>query len=194
MSICGLILAAGGSSRLGRPKQLVRIREKTLLEQAVTMALNSGLQQLYVVLGACFDEIEPTISHLPVTIIRNEQWQEGMGGSISRGMNAILEAGRHEAVLIMLCDQLHITAEHLQALSEAYEQKKGSIVVTDYGVQKGVPAIFDRSYFPELEKLSGDTGAKKILQQHADRLHSISFEQALIDVDTPEDLHQNGLD
>lgn len=194
MSICGLIIAAGGSSRLGRPKQLVRSGEKTLLEQAAATALHSGLERLYVVLGASFNEIEPTISHLPLAIIRNEQWQKGMGSSISTGISAVSqEGGSCNAVLIMLCDQLHITAEHLQALIGAYEEKKGTIIATDYGAQKGVPALFDRTHFPELEKLSGDTGAKKILGQYAGRLHSIRFEQALIDVDTPEDLRKNGL-
>lgn len=193
MNICGLILAAGGSSRLGRPKQLVRVQEKPLLELAIENAVKARLQQVYVVLGARYDQIAPSARHLPVSIIRNEQWQEGIGSSISTGINAISRVGSCDAVLIMLCDQLHVHPQHLLRLIDAYRRKKASIIATTYGGQTGVPALFDQAFFPELEQLSGDTGAKKILHQHAGRLHSIRFEQALIDIDTPEDLHKHGL-
>lgn len=193
MNICGLILAAGGSSRLGRPKQLVRGHGKSLLEQAIGNALEARLQQLYVVLGARFEQIEPSISHLPVSIIRNEQWHEGIGSSISAGIQTIIKEGGCDAVLIMLCDQLHVTTQHLQALIEAYRQSKASIIATTYGDQTGVPALFDQKYFPDLGHLSGDTGAKKLLYQHTASLHGIQFEQAIIDIDTPKDLQKNGL-
>lgn len=193
MNICGLILAAGGSSRLGRPKQLIRAHGKSLLEQSVGTALNASLQQVYVVLGARFEQTEHSIKQLPVSIIRNEHWQEGIGSSISAGMQTIIKESDYDAVLIMLCDQLYINTLHLQALIEAYRQKKASIIATTYGGQTGVPALFDQKYFSDLGKLSGDTGAKKILSLHADSLHCIQFEQALIDIDTPEDLRKNGL-
>jgi molybdenum cofactor cytidylyltransferase len=193
MNICGLILAAGGSSRLGRPKQLVQAQGKSLLEQAIINALKTSLQQVHVVLGARFDQIEASVSHLPVAIIRNRQWQEGIGSSISAGIRSILREGEYDAVLIMLCDQLHINTPHLQALINAYLHKEVTIVATAYGEQTGVPALFDQKLFSQLEQLSGDTGAKKILQQHTDSLQSIQFEQAIADIDTPEDLIRNGL-
>lgn len=193
MKTAGLILAAGSSSRLGRPKQLVKSHGKSLLEQAIETALKVPLDKVFVVLGARFDEIEPSVSHLPVTVIRNDHWQVGMGSSISAGMKAVMKESGYEAVLIMLCDQLHMTAQHLDMLCDAQQQKRGSIIATTYGEQTGVPALFGHEHFRELEKLSGETGAKKIILQHAGKLHSIRFEQAIIDIDTPEDLHKNGL-
>ena len=193
MNICGLILAAGGSSRLGRPKQLVKAHGKTLLECAISNALDAPLQQVYVVLGDRFEQLEASVSHLPVSIIPNKQWQEGIGSSISAGIRSIRREGNFDAVLIMLCDQLHVTPGHLQALIGAYRQKEAPIIGTTYGGQTGVPALFDQKYFSDLEKLSGDTGAKMILFQQAHSLHSIKFEQALIDIDTPEDLIKSGL-
>jgi molybdenum cofactor cytidylyltransferase len=193
MNICGLILAAGGSSRLGRPKQLVQAQGKSLLEQAISNALETSLQQVYVVLGAQFEQMEASVRHLPVGIIRNRQWEKGIGSSISAGVDSILREGKYDAVLIMLCDQLHINTAHLQALIDAYLHKKVSIVATAYGKQMGVPVLFDQKLFSQLEKLTGDMGAKKLLQQHIDNLHSIQFEQAIVDIDTPEDLARNGL-
>ena len=194
MNICGLILAAGGSSRLGRPKQLVNANGKSLLEKVIDNSLKTDLQQVYVVLGANLDQVEPSINHLPVSIIKNERWQEGIGSSISCGIRTIQREGNYDAVLIMLCDQLHINPHHLQALIHAYLHKKASIIATTYGDQTGVPALFEQQYFTHLQKLSGDIGAKKILHQYAGSLHPIPFEQAIIDVDTPEDLKKLGLD
>ena len=194
MNICGLILAAGGSSRLGRPKQLVNAHGRFLLEKAIENALESGLEDVYVVLGASFEQVKASVKHLPVSIIRNEQWQEGIGSSISCGIRTIQREGNYDAVLIMLCDQLHITAHHLQALIVAFQHKKASIIATTYGNQIGVPALFDHQYFAHLQKLSGDIGAKKILHQYHESLHPIPFERAIIDVDTPEDLEKLGLD
>ena len=193
MKVYGLILAAGGSSRLGRPKQLVNDHGKSLLERAIDNSLKTDLQQVYVVLGANFEQVEASVKHLPVSIIRNERWQEGIGSSISCGLRKIQAEGNFDALLIMLCDQLHITVHHLQSLINAYLHKKAPIIATTYGGQAGVPALFDQQYFPHLQNLSGDTGAKQILHQHAKNLHPISFEQAIIDVDTPEDLEKLGL-
>lgn len=193
MKICGLILAAGASSRLGRPKQLVSVKGKSLLEKAIKTALEAGLNQVYVVLGAHFDEVKASIAHLPVRIIHHEQWQQGIGSSISAGMQTIHAEDHYDAVLIMLCDQLHINIAHLKALLIPYLNSDKAIVATSYGNQTGVPALFDHQHFSLLQALSGDTGAKKIISQQADKVHSIRFEEASIDIDTPEDLAGAGL-
>ena len=193
MKVCGLILAAGGSSRLGRPKQLVNAHGKSLLEKVIDNSLLTDLQQVYVVLGANYEQVEASVKHLPVSMIKNERWQEGIGSSISCGLRKIQSEGNFDAVLIMLCDQLHITAHHLRSLIKAYLHKRSPIIATTYGGQIGVPALFDQQFFPHLQILSGDIGAKKILHQHAGSLHPIPFEKAIIDVDTPEDLEKLGL-
>jgi molybdenum cofactor cytidylyltransferase len=193
MKICGLILAAGGSSRLGRPKQLVKSNEKTLLQLAIENARNITLDEVFVVLGANIEPIATSLKHLPVHLVENEQWQEGLGSSICAGIRAIQQHGNYDAVLILLCDQLHITAAHLQAILNAFLMQKSGIVATSYGQQTGVPALFDQSYFSQLAQLTGDTGAKMLLHTNRDILYCIPFEQALIDVDTPEDLARQGL-
>lgn len=194
MNICGLILAAGGSFRLGRPKQLVQSGNKTLLEKAVESANKAGLDPVHLVLGARFEQIKKTIEHLPVRIIQNQQWQEGIGSSIGSGME-VINAGEQnfDGLLIMLCDQLHVNTAHLESLIRAFRDKKSPIVATQYAGQPGVPALFGQKYFPLLEKLSGDTGAKKIISRHPADVHTILFQQAKVDIDTPDDLIKNGL-
>lgn len=193
MKICGLILAAGSSSRLGRPKQLVRTGGRTLLEKAIETALAANLNPVHVVLGARFEQIKASIEHFPLSIIENEQWQEGIGSSIRTGIRSVIAEGKYDAVLLMLCDQLHVDAPHLQALIDAYQNKQKLIIATAYGAQIGVPALFDQKYFPLLKELSGDEGAKKIIKRHSAEVHSLKFEQAIVDVDTPEDLLKTGL-
>lgn len=193
MKICALILAAGGSSRLGRPKQLVKAGNQTLIERAITSAVEAGLEPVYVVLGARFEQINPAVEQLPVKVIMNEQWKEGIGGSISAGLEAINAAADYDGILIMLSDQLHVNSGHLKALVNAFGKENKRIIATGYAEKPGVPAAFGRKYFPLLRNLSGDEGAKKIISHHPEDVHSVLFEQAIIDIDTPEDVEKEGL-
>ena len=193
MNFCGLILAAGGSSRLGRPKQLVQAGKQTLLEKAVESALEANLNAVQLVLGARYDQLKTTIEHFPLTIIYNKQWQDGIGSSISAGMESVIQHGYFDGVLIMLCDQVHVNPAHLNTLVAAFNTEQKPIIATAYGGQLGVPALFDRKYFPLLQNLSGDVGAKKIISQHPTDVHAIAFEQAIMDIDTADDLKKAGL-
>lgn len=193
MKICALILAAGSSSRLGRPKQLVKAHGKTLLERAAESAIEAGLEPVHVVLGACFDQINTSIAHLGVHICKNEQWQEGIGSSISAGMNSVTAEKEYEGVLTMLCDQLHVNSAHLKTLINAFLKEEKGIIATEYANQPGVPALFSRKYFSLLQKLKGDEGAKKIIRRNPEDVHSILFEEAIRDIDTQEDLTEEGL-
>lgn len=194
MKICGLILAAGGSSRLGRPKQLVMAGNNTLLQKATESAIEAGLNPVYIVLGAQIGQIKKAVEHLPVNIIHNQEWQKGIGSSIGSGMEAIMAAGQNfDGLLIMLCDQLYVNSTHLESLVRAFSHKKAPIIATQYAGQPGVPAIFGQKYFPLLARLSGDTGAKKIISRHPADVHTILFEEAKVDIDTPDDLIKTGL-
>lgn len=193
MNLCGLILAAGGSSRLGKPKQLVQSGNQTLLEKAVKSALEANLHAVQLVLGARYDELKATIQHFPLTIIYNKHWQEGIGSSISAGMESVIQHGAYDGVLIMLCDQVHVNPAHLNTLVAAFSTEKKPIIATAYGGQLGVPALFDRKYFSFLQNLSGDVGAKKIISKHPSDVHTITFEQAIMDIDTADDLKKAGL-
>ncbi|WP_224998989.1 NTP transferase domain-containing protein [Cesiribacter sp. SM1] len=193
MKVCGLILAAGGSSRLGRAKQLLQQQGKSLLALSIETALAAGLDPVYVVLGARQEQILDEISHLPVKIISNQEWQEGIGSSIRIGISHIEAEESYDAVVILLCDQLLITADHIKSLVALYQSSHKPIVATAYGAQSGVPALFSHSYFHLLLALQGDTGARKIIAQHQQNAHVVNFEAAALDIDTAEDARGAGL-
>jgi molybdenum cofactor cytidylyltransferase len=188
INIACLILAAGSSSRLGSPKQLLEYKQKTLTEHAISTTLAAGISQVYVVLGYAFEAIRDTISHLPVHIIHHQAWKEGIGSSIRTGTNFIEKENHFDAILIMLCDQPHISSDHLIALVQGYSRQNKSIIATGYGRHAGVPALFDQKIFPSLKELKGDSGAKNIISKNREDVFLINFEQAGIDIDTPEDL------
>ena len=184
-NIAIIILAAGSSSRLGRPKQLLELNGKTLLQKSIETALNVSIN-VTVVLGANENLVRPTISGFPINIILNENWISGMSGSIQTGMSA-LKNNEFQAVLIMLCDQPFINASILKGMIEVFEKNKFPIVASEYEKKVGVPAIFDASFFQKLKMLKGQKGAKKLLMNNLDKTKSFMFENGKIDIDTEED-------
>jgi len=184
-NIAIIILAAGSSSRLGRPKQLLELNGKTLLQKSIETALNVSIN-VTVVLCANENLVRPTISGFPINIILNENWISGMSGSIQTGMSA-LKNNEFQAVLIMLCDQPFINASILKGMIEVFEKNKFPIVASEYEKKVGVPAIFDASFFQKLKMLKGQKGAKKLLMNNLDKTKSFMFENGKIDIDTEED-------
>ena len=195
LNIAVVLLAAGASRRLGQPKQLLPYQGTTLLRHAADMACGlatsppapspgrsyfAGKGGVIVVLGAHAEQIAPALEGLPVTIVIAEDWQEGMAASLRAGIRAVSDA---EAGLVMLCDQPLVTTELLQALLQEWEP--GSIVASDYGEALGPPCVFGRPYFPELLTLTGDSGARKLLQKYPCR--TVAFPGGRTDVDTRED-------
>ncbi len=185
-----VILAAGSSSRLGQPKQLVRLSDdpagEKLLERTIRIAAAAGLHPVYVVVR----ERDP-LAHSPSSIydtsvvwVENPHATEGMAASLRLGVSAAQPTV--SGVVVLACDQPAVTADHLMRLAKAGEQgKRGKrIVASSYAARKGVPAYFPRSAFAALMALSGDTGARGLLQQ-AD---AIALPHGEIDIDTPEDL------
>jgi molybdenum cofactor cytidylyltransferase len=181
-----LILAAGASTRLGQPKQLLRLGAKTLLAQICETALSVDNQQVMVVLGAHCEAIKPTIGQLSVQIVFNEKWAEGMGSSIACGM-AHLPADT-DAVLLLLCDQPFVTKDILGKLLEKWRSAQSAIVASQYGGSFGPPAIFPKSLFPELAALDGQAGAKKLLEKYRSVILFLDFPDGEKDIDTPADL------
>ncbi len=183
-----LILAAGASTRLGQPKQLVRLGDKTLLAQICETALSIENQQVTVVLGAHCEATKPTVSHLPVQLVFNEKWAEGMGGSIACGMAHLPE--NTDAVLLLLCDQPFVTTAFLEKLVGKWHPSTSSIVASQYGGSFGPPAIFHQKLFGELAALGGQQGAKKLMEKHRSELITVDFPEGENDMDTPADLLQ----
>ena len=193
MNIGIIILAAGSSSRMGRSKQLLEIEGEPLLCRCVRVAQAVNSNQVVVILGANEKAHREIIDKLPVHIISNYYWKTGMGSSIKTGINYLIqEVSELEAVIIMVCDQPALTAEHLEKLIQKFNQTKKSIIASSYSNSNGVPVLFGRSFFSNLLLLSDDQGAKKIIQQFPGQVATVEFPKGSFDLDTEED-YQNYL-
>jgi molybdenum cofactor cytidylyltransferase len=174
---CGaLILAAGASSRLGHPKQLVRLGNETLLDRSVRIAREAGCIPVVVVLGAAEDQIRDQCKLQDVLIVSHPDWAQGMGTTLSRGVQAFEDV---QGILVMTCDMPAVTADHLCTLM-ASEQ----VAASSYGGRKGVPAYFPRNQFPQLLELKGDVGARELLRF----AQEVQLPCGELDVDTSDDL------
>lgn len=189
-----IVLAAGASSRLGQPKQLVVFEEKTLLRRAVETALaveaTSFETPVGVVLGANFDACRGALDGLPVAVLENADWPEGMAASV-RLAAAWAEAQRAEGLLLLLCDQPFVTAALLQTLLKAFRDTGRPLVASDYGDgARGVPVLVGKQFFGELQTLCGDRGARAVLRRYPDAVATVPFPEGRFDLDTPEDLRR----
>jgi molybdenum cofactor cytidylyltransferase len=190
--IGAVVLAAGVSSRLKQPKQLVEFRGKTLLRRAVETALEAAFDPVLVVLGANFERTRAEIEDLPVEIVFNEVWEDGLSSSIKTGIEFLRDKHASvKATLVMLADQPFITASHLNLLRQKYLARSDNpIVAAGYDGAVGVPAIFSASVFDDLRSLAGDEGAKRVIKKYGALVRTINLPEAAIDIDTPADLEK----
>jgi len=180
-----LILAAGASTRMGQPKQLLPWNETTLLKHAIQQARNAKAKDVFVVLGAHFEKIYPTIQDEAIQVLRNESWETGMSSSIALGTQKVMES-TGDALLIMLADQPFIGTNELNAMIDLVEGTAQSLVATAYEKGYGVPAIFGKKYFEQLSQLSGPKGAKSLIAHHTHLITPFQPPQvATVDIDTP---------
>lgn len=186
---CGIVLlAAGESSRMGRPKQLLRFEGKSLLGHAVQVALDTVQEPVIVVLGANAPLFLPELDKQPVHTVLNPDWTEGMASSIRLGLSALLERDSSvDAAVFMVCDQPFMSSALLKELIAKRKDTGKAIIASTYGNTAGTPAVFNKSIFPELLALAGDTGARKLIRQHPDLLATVPFLLGNIDIDTPQD-------
>jgi molybdenum cofactor cytidylyltransferase len=184
-----VVLAAGGSRRLGFPKQLLVFEGMSLLRRASEVALKAELGPTVVILGARAEEIKDELNGLPLDWIRNDRWEEGMGSSIATGIR-FLEPRSVQAALIMLCDQPGLGVGTLQKLARAYFFSGKKIIASRYGDTVGVPALFDRSVFTVLQRLDPKEGAKRLFSEFGDEVQSVCAPEVGFDIDTPEDFRK----
>ena len=185
--IGGVVLAAGGSSRLGRPKQLLQFEGKTLLRLAAEAMASSICEPVVVVLGAEFEKSAAEIEGLPVTACLNKNWRSGMSSSIGVGLAKLIEmAPEIDAVLIALCDQPSVTSEMLNRFGERFSETKAPVIAAAYNSVTGVPALLSCELFDELSRLEGDTGARDLIRGRAG-IETIDLPEAAYDIDTPDD-------
>jgi len=184
-----IVLAAGASTRLGQPKQLVALGGKSLLRRAAEAAVASGASPVIVVLGDKADALMAELAGLPVLPMVNDDWQEGMGSSLRCAAKAIeREAPSVTAVMCMVCDQPRISLVHLRALWDRYAAS-GRVIAVRHGNRAGVPAIFPAKYLPDLAGITGDQGARSLLGRlSAEEIELFDLPEAAFDLDTPDDL------
>ena len=182
-----MILAAGNSSRLGRPKQLLVYESKPLLQVVLDAALQTAFRPVTIVLGAYKNEIAKQLNGT-VNYVINEHWQQGMGSSIATGLAATLElAPSIQQVIIAVSDQAFISQQIFEQLHQQQQLSTKGIVASKYGETAGTPVLFSKKYFADLLALKGDGGAKSILKNYPDDIETITFEKGEMDIDTEED-------
>ncbi len=182
-----LLLAAGGSSRMGQPKQLLPWGEQTLIEFQLQKILKTA-NPVNVVLGANAKKIIPVIDKFEINIFTNENWESGMGSSISYGIQQLTQKFTFvDAVIIMLVDQPFVPQLHLEKIRHVFQPGKRQIIVSkSTSGWQGVPVLFDKFYFEELKEYKGKEGAKSIIQKYPDFVVPVESEEIPDDMDTPE--------
>jgi len=200
-AVHAVVLAAGGSRRLGRPKQLVELDGRSLLRRAVEIALAADVASVTVVLGAREDAMAPELAGLAVRIVHNPDWQTGMGSSIRCGVRSLGQLGEADGILFLLCDQLRLSTEHLNRMITVFRERGGAdgqgdsedgaaIVASGYAGTAGVPALFAPMFRGELSHLADTQGGKQLLAQHARHVHVVPLDGGELDLDTAEDLRR----
>jgi 4-nitrophenyl phosphatase len=186
-TVAAVILAAGGSTRFGKPKQLLPWNGRPLVTHIADTAWTAGLDPVLVVVGAVAEEVTPLLDSRPVQVIHNYRWEHGISSSLNVGVSAL--PPHIEAALFVPIDQPLITPRLLQRYVETWRATGAGIIVprTPEG-QRGTPVLFAREFFPELANLTGDVGGRALFERYADRIAYLSVPDArpLADADTPE--------
>ena len=190
--IGAIVLAAGASTRLGEPKQLIRIDGVPLIVRIATAALDSPLWPIVIVVGANAVEVRSELARLPVLIAENSAWIEGMASSLRTGMATLQSFSRRlDGALIALCDQPAFTSKTIaRLLDNAPVPLEGHIVASQYQGRLGAPALFSRTYFSALSNLSGEEGARHVIAaaRLTNHVVPVDLPEMTIDLDTPADI------
>ncbi len=185
--VAAIVLAAGASQRMGRPKQLLPVGDKTMLKHLVDVVRASSASPIIVVLGHRASEMKATLQEGDVEIVVNEDWEAGLSTSVQAGLRAV--APEVQAALFVLADQPALTAEVIAQIVEHYRRTRGLIVVPTYGGRRGNPVLFDRALFPALMQVEGDQGGRSLLSRYPSKVEEVAVSSAgvLVDIDTPDD-------
>jgi len=188
MSVAAVVLAAGGSTRFGKPKQFALFQGETFIKRIVAAAIEARCAPVVVVTGEHSTQIDLELSGLTVSIAVNPHWQSGLGSSIGVGVrHAINLAPDVDAAVLLTCDQPFVNAAVLTQLIQLCVTSGKPIIASAYAETIGIPAVFDRSCFPDLLRLKEDSGAKKIILARPYDVMSFDFPAGQIDIDTAAD-------
>ncbi|HEV8184729.1 MAG TPA: nucleotidyltransferase family protein [Chthoniobacterales bacterium] len=190
-AVGAVILAAGGASRFGQPKQLLRFEGETLVRRAARAAEEGGCKPIVVVAGSCAPEIAAELRDAAVMIVENREWERGLGTSIRHGLQALLENDPAvDSVVLLACDQPFVHGATVQSLLEMSEATGKPIVACSYAGTFGIPALFSRVCFELLLALPDDSGAKSLIETRRADVACVEFAEGAVDLDTPGDLER----
>jgi molybdenum cofactor cytidylyltransferase len=181
-----IILAAGSSSRMGEPKQLMMYKNKTFLQHIISEAKNALLDPVICVTGYQSELISKSILGMEVSVVYNEHWSEGMGSGISAGIKHLLLSDV-DSVILTVSDQPHVSSDLFHTMLEMKARSGKRIVACSYTGTLGTPVLFSKEYFNQLKSLNGNQGAKNIVKINLPDVCSVEFEKGNIDIDTRED-------
>jgi molybdenum cofactor cytidylyltransferase len=194
-NVGAIILAAGGSSRFGQAKQLLFFQGESFVRRTVRSAVEAGCVCVAVVVGDARARIETELRETPALIVENPEWQRGLGTSIRCGLRYQLGAQPElDAVLLLACDQPFVDAHVITALIALWESSRKEIVACSYANTVGVPALFDRACFESLLRLPDGSGAKVLIESRSRDVAQMEFAKGAIDIDTPADFEQIGME
>lgn len=188
MPIPAVILAAGASTRLGQPKQLLEFRGEALLHRTARIALRF-CEPVLVVLGFKAERMQGVLRDLPVRCVRNLDWEEGMGSSLRVAVTALPLDAR--AALFLVCDQPALEETLLERFLQLHREHPGRRIASGYGGTRGIPALLPCQDFDALLALRGDRGARGLLLDEA--VLEVAFPGGELDLDVPADLIPFGL-
>jgi molybdenum cofactor cytidylyltransferase len=181
-----IVLAAGGSSRMGKPKQLLDFEGAPLVRRAAAAALGARLGPVFVVVGCNAHAVLAALDGLDIVAVRNERWDAGMGTSILAGLDTA-DARAVDAALFMTADQPLIGVKQIARLAQTYREARKAIVASRYAGTMGIPALFNRSTFGALRRIAPDKGCKAIIVAAGDNAALVDCPEAAVDIDTPEE-------
>ena len=184
--VAGVVLAAGESSRFGKPKQLLNWNGQPFVRAVAKTALDAGLAPVIVVTGANGENVRAAVQDLNVYIVTNENWRSGQASSIRKGVQALKTNSDVGAVIFLLVDQPQVTKSILQALREKHAEGLFPVVAPMVMDQRANPVLFDQVTFPDLMELEGDVGGRAIMHKHRVEYLPWHDDRLLLDVDTPE--------
>ena len=191
MTVAALVLAGGGSRRLGRPKQLLPWGGATLLDHVLDQVRRWGIDEIWVVLGAHADAVSEQVDLTGVGVVENPEWEEGLASSLRAGLDAMGRLSRVDGALIVMGDQPDVSEEAVAEVVAAYRPGKTAAVVPKYRYIRGNPVLVDRLLWPRLMSLEGDEGARRLLDSHPDWVTEVWLERLPPrDVDTNFDVEE----
>ncbi|MDX1469264.1 MAG: nucleotidyltransferase family protein [Acidimicrobiia bacterium] len=191
MSTAAIVLAAGGSRRLGRPKQLEPWGDTNLLGHVVGRTFEFPVDEVWVVLGHEMERILEGTDLGDAYVVENPEWEEGIASSIRVGLDAVHRLSRCEQALLVTGDQPDSSVEVVTELLESHRKSGKLVSIPKYRYTRGTPVVVSRSLWPRLMSLDGDEGGKRLWQAHPEWVNEVVFsEQPPRDVDTAADVEE----